>query len=251
MAASCLLSLAACRTSASEADAVQEQEHAKPEVVAPEPMPEAKMVAAPGEPLKPSGEVSRVELPPTPTYEPPVAPARYEDGSYSVFGLRQHPDLPSADKDGEELILRAWIREIYMPPRLCELCPEPYVWVADGPDVRGHRDSLMVSGFMFAIDPADAAFWRGEPNVVLEVGKQYRIRGNFVLMADGDVSDGERGVFQFRAYEQVGADGQSSWVMPPNAHWNPKTTELWEKQNREMQEQMLAEERRRKGDRSR
>lgn len=241
VSASCLLSLAACRTSASEADAVQD-EAAKPEAAASEPMPEAKMIPARGEPLKPPGEVSPVDLPPTPSYEPPVVLARYEDGSYSVFGLRQDPKLLSGEESGEasgeELIVRAWVREIYIPPPLCNRCPQPHVWVADGPDVRGHRDALLVAGFMFDIDPADAAYWQAEPKVVLEVGKQYRIRGNFVLRSETGFSDDERGVLQFRAYEQVGADGQPSWVMPPMADWNPKTIELWNRQDQEMQERM-------------
>jgi hypothetical protein len=235
--ASCLLLLAACRTSASEADAEREEESAKPEVAAREPMPEPKMIPAPGGSPMPSGKVAAVALPPTPAVERPIVPARYEDGSYSVFGLRQDK-LPSADESGEELIVNAWVREIYMPPPLCDRCPQPHVWVADGPDVRGHRDSLLVTAFAFDIDPADADLWRAEPKVVLELGKQVRIRGKFVLMSETGFADDNRGVFEFRAHERVGADGQPSWVMPPGAHWHPKTIELQQQRDQEMIERM-------------
>lgn len=173
------------------------------------------MLPAPGEPrLDPEHELRAARLPNGPRFEGVDVPLGYDDGSYSVQGVR---DGPEAYFD-RELVIRGWVTHIYMPALGCVICPPAHVRIADGPERRGRRNTLMVVGFDVEIPPDEAAMWADEAKVLIEYGKQYRFRGKFVRDIEHDMVE-EQGILQFIAYA---SDTDGSWIYPPGAAWHPK-----------------------------
>ncbi len=191
----------------------------------PTPAAEAATVPAPprlsletSEPEPPPGPA--IELPPKRDLQPPAAPATYEDGSRSIRGLREDPALLGVD-EGTEVLVRAYVQEIYAPPpcppgATCPVTRPAHAWLADAPSVAGKRHTMMVTGYEFPIRPFEEKMWRDQPNIVFQVGKAYTIKARFTLTAAAGSSD-PRGLLDFIAYK----DESGAWVYPPGSPAHP------------------------------
>lgn len=192
----------------------------------------------------------KVELPASPNFEEARAPEKYDDGDVSIFGLRLNLDERLKEGEaGQEVIIKGWVQEIYVPP-VCpegELCPpgkQPHFWITDNQDEQGKKRAMMVVNYSFPIpdwDEATIAMWKDIPQVVVEVGKQYRIKGKFLrFSASGFAYD--NGLLEFVSYEAPDpTTGEKVWIAPPNSAWHPKTIEMQEAENAEMQAKMAAD----------
>lgn len=196
----------------------------------------------------------KVELPPSFGFERADVPSRYDDGAYSVAGLREDLDARLAEGEaGQEILVRAFLSRIYVPPECPEgsLCPppkQPHLWVADAYDERGMRRALMVVGYSVAIPEWDAKTWRKQPAVVMEVGKQYTLKGRFTRLSDTGFA-ADQGLLQFVAYRPLDpATGRErpQWVYPPGAPWHPLAIQQQEAENRALAERAAREPARRK-----
>lgn len=190
---------------------------APPAPAAEAPVPAPRISLEKSEPEPPPGPA--VELPPKRDLQPPAAPATYEDGARSIRGLREDPALPG--DEGTEVLVRAYVQEIYAPPPCPprETCPRPrpaHAWLADAPSVAGKRHAMMVTGYEFAIRPFEERMWRDQPNIVFQIGKAYTIKARFTLTADSGATD-PRGLLDFIAYKDEGG----AWVYPPGSPAHP------------------------------
>jgi hypothetical protein len=170
--------------------------------------------------------------PPAPTLPPPVGyiddevPMRHDNGAWSIRGLREHLDANLGHgESGHDIEILAWVQEIYVAPscpatRRCPPPERPHLWVTDVQGDEGKRNALLVMNYAFAIPEWDEARWKGQPSVVMERGKRYRIRGRFRRASDTGVVH-DRGYFEFVAVESTDHRGKTSWVIPPGAPWHP------------------------------
>jgi hypothetical protein len=148
-----------------------------------------------------------VELPPSPDFDENKAPEKWEDGHYSIYGLRDNMD--DRIKDGEagtEITLKGYVQEVYVPP-VCaegELCPpgkQPHFWITDKPDQKGKKRALMIVSYKFQIPEWELPDWEGVPWVTPEVGKPIVLKGKFVRFSDTGFADITGGLVDFVAYE--------------------------------------------------
>jgi hypothetical protein len=197
----------------------------------------------------------KVELPPSPNFDEGVAPLQYEedaDKPYSIYGLRK--DIDDRLKEGEagkEVIVKGWVQEIYVPPACPEgqLCPpgkQPHFWITDGQDSQGKKRAMMVVNYYFPIPEWDTAtldMWKDVPLVVIEVGKQYTIKGKFKRFSDTGFAH-DNGLLEFVSYKVPNPDpkavnpGELVWIAPPNSSWHPQTIAQQEAANAEMMAKM-------------
>lgn len=191
----------------------------------------------------------RVELPPAPTLEHAEVPARYDDGAYSIAGLRQDLAARLAEGEaGQEVIVRAWLSRIYVPPEcpagtVCPPPKQPHLWLVDGADERGLRWALLVANYQFLIPEWQAKDWKGQPQVVMEVGKRYTVKGRFTQFSDTGFA-ADQGLLQFVAYRPLDPEtGRelSQWVYPPGAAWHPLAIQQQEAANRALAERAARE----------
>lgn len=189
----------------------------------------------------------KVELPPAPNFDEARAPEKWDDGTYSIFGLRKNiDDRLKEGEAGQEIEIKGWVQEIYVPPACPEgeLCPpgkQPHFWITDMESEQGKKRAMMVVNYYFPIpawDEATIELWKEEPLVVVEVGKQYTIKGKFVrFSATGFAHD--NGLLEFVAYKAPDpVTGEMKWIYPPNCDWHPKMVQMQEAENAEMQEKM-------------
>ncbi len=190
------------------------------------------------DPEAPTGASTiQVQLPRAPTLSGPRVPERHDDGAFSIHGLRANLDANVADGDaGKEVIVRAWVQEIYVAPECPrgEVCPppkQPYVWVTDSKDERGKKRAMLVANYAFTIPEWDAKRWKDQPLVVLEVGKQYEFKGRFKRFSDTGFAH-DRGLLEFIAYKQHGV-----WIYPPGAPWHPVEIQRMEEANARLAEE--------------
>lgn len=193
---------------------------------------------------RPRADGAPVELPPAPSLARAEVPERYDDGAYSIAGLRQDLEARVAEGEaGQEIVLRAWVSDIYVPPECPRdtACPppkQPHVWLADGEHERGRRWALLMVDYQFSIPEWDAKTWKGQPQVVMEVGKRYTIKGRFTRFNDTGFS-ADHGLLAFVAYRpldlETGQEGPQ-WVYPPGAPWHPLTIQQQEAANRALAE---------------
>jgi hypothetical protein len=226
----------------------------EPEQAEPERAEPAKPERAKPESPKPEPEVETPAPPkPLPTPELPAAPEvplTYDDGAFSVRGLREDFDAQIANYDAQinapgwrpdlepipdkEILVRAWVVSVYTPPPGCGIdCPQAHVRVADGPTVEDRGLQLLVGAIAFGMTEDEEKIWADEPKVVLEVGKQYLFKGIFKRMTSMGFED-PRGVLEFIGYR----DGAGEWILPPAAPWHPKTIEMWAAEDAAMMEKM-------------
>lgn len=181
-----------------------------------------------------------VNLPASPNFDEGVTVEKYDDGSYSIYGLRREVDANVKDgAAGKEVTMKGYIMDIYVPPECPEgeLCPpgkQPHVWVTDKPEEKGKKRALMVVNYSFQIPEWDEARWKDQPVVVLEKGKQYTFKGKFKRFSDTGFSH-DRGLLEFVAYHphdpETGAEQTSIWVYPPGAAWHPLEIQRQEEEN--------------------
>ncbi|MCA9681339.1 MAG: hypothetical protein KC457_04020 [Myxococcales bacterium] len=195
----------------------------------------------------------KVELPAAPNFDEARAPVRYEDEAdkpYSIYGLRKDiDDNLKLGEAGEETIVKGFVQEIYVPP-VCpegELCPpgkQPHFWIADSADDKGKKRAMMVVNYYFPIpewDEDTQKMWEEEPLVVVELGKEYVIKGKFKRFSDSGFAH-DNGLLEFVSYKGTDPEtGETKWIAPPNSDWHPKTVAATEAQNAEMQERMAKE----------
>jgi hypothetical protein len=189
------------------------------------------------------GPPVKVSLPPPPNFDEGKAPEQWEDGAWSIWGLRRDIDKHVAEGDsGTEIEVKGWVQEIYVPPPCpeggCPLPKKPHVWITDQDGVEGKKRAMMVVDYAFVIPEWQAKDWKAEPNVILEKGKRYTFKGLFKQFSDtGFASD--HGLVEFKWYKPLdpvtGAE-QPTWVAPPGAAWHPLTIQQTDEQNAKMAE---------------
>lgn len=185
-----------------------------------------------------------VSLPPSPNFSTTKIPETYDDGAYSVAGLRRHRDERFEEGNrGEEVTVRAYVVEVYVPP-VCPtgtMCPrpkQPHVRVADRPDEPGRKRAMLVANYAFTIPEWEAQRWKREPTVRLTKGKRYTFRGRFKQISDTGFVD-HAGLLEFVAYRpldrRTGRE-RRTWVYPPGAPWHPKELARQQEQNQRLLE---------------
>jgi hypothetical protein len=197
------------------------------------------MIASRGQAPVPEHELV-AELPPPPSdvFAGPKVPAKYDDGAFSVAGLRADFNAQiQLGEAGTEVTVRAWVQAINVPTcKGSDGCGEPHLWVTDAPDVAGRRLALLVGPHAFHLHEDEARTWAGEPEVVVEVGKQYLFKGNFVRTSETGFSS-PRGVLQFHALQNEAGE----WVYPPGSSWHPKTAAMQAELMAELMERVGAD----------
>jgi hypothetical protein len=200
--------------------------------------------------LKPKEEVLpniQVELPAAPNFDEDKAPEKWEDGAYSIYGLRQEMDERIKEgESGTEVLVKGFVQEVYEPPpcpegQLCAPGKQPHFWITDKPDQQGKKRALMVVSYKFNIPEWEMVDWEGVPQVLVEEGKSYLIKGRFVRFSDTGFADITGGLVDFVAYQAPNAEtGQMEWIYPPGSPNHPLTIARQEEQNAKMQEKMAA-----------
>lgn len=189
------------------------------------------------------GPPVKVSLPPAPNFDEGKAPEQWEDGSWSIWGLRRDIDKHVAEGEANtEVTVKGWVQEIYEPPACPEGgCPppkQPHVWITDQEGVEGKKRAMMVVNYRFQVPEHQAKDWKGVPDVILEKGKRYTFKGIFAQFS-GTGFSADNGLLEFRWYKPVDpATGQESaeWLAPPNSPWHPQTIAAQEESNRKMAE---------------
>jgi hypothetical protein len=192
----------------------------------------------------------KVELPASPNFDEARAPEKWDDGDYSIFGLRLNiDDRLKEGESGQEIVLKGWVQEIYVPP-VCpegELCPpgkQPHFWITDAKDEQGKKRAMMVVNYSFPIpewDEATLELWKDVPQVIVEVGKQYKIKGKFMRFSGSGFAH-DNGLLEFISYEAADpVTGEMVWIAPPNSAWHPQTILAQEAENKEMMDKMAAD----------
>jgi len=195
------------------------------------------------------GPPVQVQLPPAPSFDEGTSVEKYDDGSYSIFGLRKNLDENiQAGEAGTEVIVKGYVLDIYVPPECPEgqLCPpgkQPHCWITDKPEEKGKKRAMMVVNYKFNIPEWDAARWKDLPEVVLEVGKRYTFKGKFKRFSDTGFAH-DRGLLEFVAYHpydpETGAEQTSVWVYPPGSSWHPVEIQRQEEENQKLIERATA-----------
>ena len=186
----------------------------------------------------------KVDLPPSPNFDEGKAPEQWEDGSFSIYGLRSKLDENvKAGEGGKEIQIKGWVQEIYVAPpcpegEVCAPPKQPHVWITDGQGEQGKKRAMMVVNYRFQIPEFQAKMWKDVPPIVLEKDKRYTFLGKFKQFSDTGFSY-DRGLLEFVAYKPLdpatGAES-AAWVYPPGAPWHPIAIAEQEKQNAELAE---------------
>ena len=169
----------------------------------------------------------KVELPPPPDFDEGKVAEKYEDGVWSVYGLRK--ELDANVKQGEagvDIEVRGFVQDIYEPP-VCpegQQCPpgkQPHVWITDKTEDKGKKRAMMIVNYAFTIPEYDVKRWKDIPGVMLAKGTQYTFKGKFKRFSDTGFADA-RGLLDFVAYKATDLKtGVEGWVAPPGAPWHP------------------------------
>ncbi len=194
------------------------------------------------------GPAVKVQLPPSPDFDEGKAPVTHDDGSFSIYGLRKDIDQNVADGDaGKEIMVKGWVQEIYVAPECPEgeVCPppkQPHVWITDHQGQEGKKRAMMVVNYRFTIPEFELKDWKGQPEVVLEKGKQYTFKGKFKRFSDTGFAF-DSGLLEFVAYKphdpETGAE-LNEWVFPPGAPWHPVAVAKTEAENAALAEKARA-----------
>lgn len=206
----------------------------------------AEGAAAEGKPVEEQLPSIKVELPPTPNFDEDKAPEKWEDGSFSIYGLRKTIDERLKEGTaGQDIVVNGWVQEVYVPPPCPEgeQCPpgkQAFVWITDHQNQQGKKRAMMVVKYRFQIPEWEAEKWKGAPEVMLEEGKRYKFKGKFKRFSDTGFSH-DRGLVEFTAYEAPDAEtGQPTWIAPPGAPWHPMELARQEEANARLIEKAQA-----------
>lgn len=158
-------------------------------------------------------------LPSVPTLPPPPYPVTYQDGSYSVFGIRARVNN-TMDNEHE---VTGYIVEMYVPPECEEQedeCPPvaaPHIWIADAEGESDNMKRLTIVGYaenQTQIDEALAAYSRGRYRppapetgeiaipVDWEVGAKVKVRGQFTRIS-GTGFNVSNGLLEYRGHSTI------------------------------------------------
>lgn len=196
--------------------------------------------AAPAAPAAPKPQVT---LPPPPNFQEARVQEKWEDGSYSIYGLRSKIDDRVKEGDaGTDITVKGYVQEVYVPPECPEgeMCPpgkQPHFWITDKPDQGGKKRAMMVVNYQFNIPDHERRKWRRDPRVNIELNKRYTIKGKFKRFSATGFAH-NNGLLEFVSYKPLDAAGQEQpdWVYPPGAEWHPKNVAAMEEQNKRMAE---------------
>jgi len=138
----------------------------------------------------------RPNLPPIPNVPPPRHKIQYDDGTWSVYGLRKR----IRQTIDEEIRVKAYIVKIFEPTpcpegRTCPPPAMPHLWLGDDMEVTKERRLLRVVGFANSQEdmvkaredaergeePSAEELAAGLPPVVYDwqQGKRYVVKGRF------------------------------------------------------------------------
>lgn len=195
----------------------------------------------------------KFELPPPPDFDEGKVAEKWDDGPWSIYGLRkQIDDSVKAGDAGQEIEVKGFVQDIYEPP-VCpegEKCPpgkQPHIWITDKADEKGKKRAMMVVGYRMTIPEYDAKRWEKIPDVVFEKGKQYTFKGKFRRFSDQGFADA-RGLLEFTYYKAVDpATGQEGWIAPRNAPWHPLELLRVEEEQRKLVEKVNKDAAKKKG----
>lgn len=186
----------------------------------------------------------KVELPPPPDFDEGKVAPKYDDGAWSIYGLRKDLDANvKAGEDGAEIEVRGYVQDIYQPPvctpgEPCVPGKQPHVWITDKADDKGKKRAMMVVNYAFTIPEYDIKRWKDVPNVVLNKGQQYTFKGKFKRFSDTGFADA-RGLLDFIAYKGVDPKtGVEGWIAPPGAAWHPLTVAAEEEAQKKLIEKV-------------
>jgi hypothetical protein len=138
----------------------------------------------------------RVNLPAVPKVPPPRHPIQYDDGTWTVHGLRKRIKQTME----EEVRVKAFIVKVYQPTecpegRTCPPPPMPHLWLGDDLEETKERRLLRLVGYansQVEMDqareeaekgrgPSEEELAAGLPPIVWDwqQGKRYVIKGRF------------------------------------------------------------------------
>ncbi|MCA9693015.1 MAG: hypothetical protein KC636_25690 [Myxococcales bacterium] len=186
----------------------------------------------------------KVELPPPPDFDEGKVADKWEDGSYSIYGLRNElEENVKAGDAGTEITVRGYVQEIYEPTPCPEgeTCPpgkQPHIWIVDKPEEKGKKRAMMVVNYSFTISDFEADMWKDVPDVTFEKGQQYTIKGKFKRFSDTGFAD-HRGLLEFVSVKVADPEtGSETWRAPPGAPWHPVTLAAQEEQQKKLIEKV-------------
>lgn len=186
----------------------------------------------------------KFELPPAPDFDEGKVAEKWEDGSWSIYGLRKEIEENVKLGDaGQEIEVKGYVQDIYEPPECpkgeqCPLGKQPHIWVTDKPDEKGKKRAMMVVGYRFTIPDYDAKRWEKVPDVVFEKGQQYTFKGKFKRFSDQGFADA-RGLLDFVHYKALDPEtGVEAWIAPKGAAWHPIELARVEEEQRKLIEKV-------------
>jgi hypothetical protein len=173
-------------------------------------------------------------LPAVPSIPAPSQPITYEDGVYSVYGVRKR----MRHTMDTEVRVKGWVVEVYMPEH-CEAgrtCPPPrmpHCFLADSQNEPDRRKRLTVVGYAVNMDD----IWEAQDDVRhnreveqppegeglppiptdLNVGNQVIVTGRFTRISGAAFLDSE-GLVDYVSHEVVGTPVE---IPDPPEWWEP------------------------------
>lgn len=165
----------------------------------------------------------KASLPPVPQLPPPPHPLKWDDGTYSVYGVRKSATT-SMDTDVE---VTGYLVDIYQAPEcpkdaVCKPASAPHAWIAD---VAGEQDKakwIAVVGYaenQKAIDEAVAQAKRGAYKppppetgllpipVDFAVGNKIKVQARFTRVS-GSGFNISNGLLEYRSHTTLAAAAQ-------------------------------------------
>lgn len=195
----------------------------------------------------------KFELPPPPDFDEGKVAEKWDDGAWSLYGLRKTiDDNVKAGDAGQEIEVKGYVQDIYEPPvcpkdEKCAPGKQPHIWITDKADEKGKKRAMMVVGYRMTIPDYDAKRWEKIPDVVFEKGKQYTFKGKFRRFSDQGFADA-RGLLEFTYYKATDPQtGQETWIAPRNAPWHPLELLRVEEEQRKLVEKVNKDASKKKG----
>jgi len=150
----------------------------------------------------------RPNLPPVPSLPPPRHPLQYDDGTWTVYGLRKRLQQTM----DQEVRVKALVVKIFQPTpcpegRTCPLPPMPHLWLGDDLDETSEGKLLRLVGYANSQEAMDQARENAEKGKApteeelamgltpavwdWQAGKRYVVKGRFVRASSSGFSHSE------------------------------------------------------------